>query len=520
MPLARKRRPGAPLSLDPHFSHWERCGLTILNTQQRATIGEGIFGGAPPHNIEAEQCLLGAILITNKAFAHAERHVAADDFFEPIHRQIFEACASLIGAGKLASPITLKTFLPPDFDIEGLKLGRYIARLAAEATTIINAPEYAKTVRDLANRRRMIDVARDCISGLNTAPPEITPEAIVADTIARLDEITTGQSPHTLRAVGIGDAGRDALEQLSAKMEGNSAAVGIPYGISDLDRRTDGIHRGEVSVLAARPGMGKSGFGVHVALTASAAGYRVRYCSLEMTAVALGQRALTAIAYKISGKRIAYSDLRSGRNVSDRDYEVLRDAYDHFRELPIIIDAQPTLSIAQIGLRSRRQKQKDGLDLLILDHLHKIRPPERYRGDPTAEIGEISNACAALGKELDIGVLALCQLSRKPEEREDKRPMLSDLRQSGSLEQDADVVLFPYREAYYLLQREPVPDSVKHLKWADKLATCKDRLEINIAKQRQGVTGIITCFTAIECNAFCSLSSDQVSGAQRSEVAA
>jgi hypothetical protein len=139
----------------------------------------------------------------------------------------------------------------------GKKLGRYIARLAAEATTIINAPEYAKTVRDLANRRRMIDVARDCISGLNTAPPEITPEAIVADTIARLDEITTGQIPHTLRAVGIGDAGRDALEQLSTVMQGNSAAVGIPYGISDLDRRTDGIHRGEVSVLAARPRHGQ-----------------------------------------------------------------------------------------------------------------------------------------------------------------------------------------------------------------------------------------------------------------------
>ena len=154
MPLARKRRPGAPLSLDPHFSHWERCGLTILNTQQRATIGEGIFGGAPPHNIEAEQCLLGAILITNKAFAHAERHVAADDFFEPIHRQIFEACASLIGAGKLASPITLKTFLPPDFDIEGLKLGRYIARLAVLAYSGALMMVVASAVRDLANRRR------------------------------------------------------------------------------------------------------------------------------------------------------------------------------------------------------------------------------------------------------------------------------------------------------------------------------------------------------------------------------
>jgi replicative DNA helicase len=153
-------------------------------------------------------------------------------------------------------------------------------------------------------------------------------------------------------------------------------------------------------------------------------------------------------------------------------------------------------------MRARRRKQKEGLDLLILDHLHKIRAADRYRGNPTAEIGEISNACAALAKELDIGVLALCQLSRKTEEREDKRPMLSDLRQSGSLEQDADVVVFPYREAYYLLEREPPPGTSEHIAWADKLAACKDRLEINIAKQRQGETGIITCFTAIECNAF------------------
>jgi replicative DNA helicase len=479
-----------------------------LNIHQRGTPNGTIPSGPAPHNIEAEQALLGAILINNHAYERIEPIVTADDFFEPIHGEIFKVCASMIGEGKLATPITVKTFLPADLDIAGMNLGQYLARLAAEATTIINALDYGRIVRDLADRRRMVAVAEDCAAVLKAAPVEMSPTEIAADTIERFDEITTGHVPHILRAVSIGDAGREAMEHLSTAMQGGAQAPGMTYGLADLDRCTDGIHRGEKTVLAGRPGMCKSGLGVHVALGASAAGYRVRYCSLEMTALALVQRALTAIAYKISGKRIAYSDLRSGRNVTDRDYELLRDAYDHFRELPIIIDAQPILSIAQIGLRSRRQKQKGGLDLLILDHLHKIRPAERYRGDPTAEIGEISNACAALGKELNIGVLALCQLSRKPEEREDKRPMLSDLRQSGSLEQDADVVLFPYREAYYLLQREPVPDSVEHLKWADKLATCKDRLEINIAKQRQGVTGIIGCFTAIECNSFYSAASD------------
>jgi replicative DNA helicase len=482
-----------------------------LNTQQRATVGEGIFGGAPPHNIEAEQCLLGAILVNNEVYAVVSPNVEADDFFEPIHCQIFEVCASLIVTGKLASPVTLKTFLPADLDIAGMKLGQYLARLAAEATTVINAPDYAKTVRDLANRRRMIEVAEDCIAGLKAAPAEITPDAIVAGTIERLDEIATGRVPPSLRSVSIGDAGRHALDQLSTRMQGNGGAVGMTWGLAEIDRCTDGIHHGESSIIAGRPGMCKSGLGVHVALNAGEDGHRVLYWSGEMTAEALVQRALTAIAYKISGKRIAYSNLRSGRDITEEHFYLLRDSQDCFAKLSIIIDPQPNLTIAQIAMRARRRKQKEGLDLLILDHLHKIRAADRYRGDPTAEVGEISNACAALAKELNIGVLALCQLSRKTEEREDKRPMLSDLRQSGSIEQDADVVLFPYREAYYLLQREPPPGSVEHLTWEDKLAACKDRLEINIAKQRQGVTGVIGCFTAIECNAFYSLPADPAS---------
>jgi len=201
---------------------------------------------------------------------------------------------------------------------------------------------------------------------------------------------------------------------------------------------------------------------------------------------------------------------------------LVRDAQDELSRLAqlFVIEQQPGLTIAQIAMRARRRKQKDGLDILILDHLHKVKAADRYRGDPTAEIGEISNACAALGKELDIGVLALCQLNRKTEDRDDKRPQLSDLRQSGSLEQDADVVLFPYREAYYLLAREPTQDSAEHLIWEDKLEACKDRLEINIAKQRQGATRKIECFTAIECNAFYSVALDSRGGDRQSGLAA
>jgi replicative DNA helicase len=474
-----------------------------LNIPQRAHPVPANAGETEPHSIEAEQCLLGAILINNEAFAYVDNLIASEDFFEPIHCDIFRICASLIRDGKRATPVTLKTFLAGDLNIAGLTLNQYLARLAAEATTIINASDYAKNIRDLADRRRMIKVAEHFVAELKTISIDTSAEQIVAEAIEELDATTTQHIPRSVRAVKIVDAGHDALRRLSNAMQGGAKTTGISWGLPEIDHRTDGLHRDQLSILAGRPGMCKSALAVHVALSAAEHGHRVFYWSGEMTAEALGQRALTAIACKLTNRRIPYSALRSGYNITKDDYYLLRDAQDRLTDLAIRIDPQPNLTIAQIGMRARRQKNAQGLDLLILDHLHKVRAADRYRGDPTAEIGEISNACASLAKELNIGVLALCQLSRSPEGREDKRPVLSDLRQSGSLEQDADIVLFPYREAYYLLAREPAPGSIEHLAWEEKLAACKDRLEINIAKQRQGATGPVNCFTAIECNAFC-----------------
>lgn len=458
-----------------------------------------------PHNIEAEQCLLGAVLLNNGALSIVDPLVSAGDFFEPIHSDIFKICGALISDGKLASPITVKGHLPADLSIAGMPVARYLARLCAEAATIINAPDFAKVVRDLANCRKLIEVLADGSHMLRCAPVDAPPDSIAMDTIERIDEIITGHIPNQLRAVSIGEAADRALHTLSEAMAGRRGAKVIPWGLADLDRRTDGIHRAELSLVAGRPGMGKSGLAVHVAMSASEAEYRTLYWSGEMTAEALTQRALTALVYKLSGgrRRIAYSDLRTGRGLSSADFDLVRDARDRLRTLSLIVDEQPSLSLSQIAMRARRLKLKqDGLDLLIIDHLHKIRPAERYRGDATAETTEISNGCAALAKELDIGLVVLCQLNRGPEGRDDKRPMLSDLRQSGSLEQDADIVLFPYREAYYLLGREPPPGSTEHLTWQEKMAACNDRLEINIAKQRQGATGPMHCFTAIESNVF------------------
>jgi replicative DNA helicase len=283
------------------------------------------------------------------------------------------------------------------------------------------------------------------------------------------------------------------MTNLSDAIQRNGQLAGITFGLSDLDRRTSGIHRSEVSILAARPGMGKTAMAVHVALKAAESGAHVLYCSLEMMAAALAQRALTALAFKLSGNRrgIPYSDLRSGRGITDDDFRLLRDAQDYLHGLPLVIEQQPSLSLAQIAMRARRLKQKHGLDLLILDHIHRIQPANRYRGDPTAEISEISSGCAALAKELHIAFLALCQLSRATETRDknNKRPQLSDLRQSGSLEQDADLVLLAFREAYYQPQ-------------------ATDCLELRIAKQRQGPTDTVKFFCAIESNVISDLALD------------
>jgi replicative DNA helicase len=471
------------------------------------TIQRQTAGSTPPHSIEAEQELLGAMLLYPDVCDQIESLVAEGEFFEPVHGQIFRWLCDMRAKGQRTSAPLLRARLGElgKIDIAGMPLEKYVAGLAAGATTPINVPDFAKLVRDLSNRRRMIVVMREGVDLAMSAPVEAPAEEIARATIEHIDEIVAGQIPQTLRAVTAGEAAGEAMAQLPDALQGGAATAGITWGIADLDRRTNGIHRAELAILAGRPGMCKTGLGLHVGLSAAEAGHRALYWSGEMTASALMQRALTALAYKLSRdrRRIAYSELRNPPpNFTDADFMLLRDAQERLDALPLIIEQQPGLTIAQIAMRARRRVQKDGLDLLILDHLHKIRPADRYRADPTAETGEISNACAELAKELNIGVLALCQLSRRTEDRDDKRAQLSDLRQSGNLEQDADIVVFPYREAYYLLAHEPAPGTVEHMSWEDKLAACKDRLEINIAKQRQGATGSVNCFTAIECNVF------------------
>jgi replicative DNA helicase len=459
-----------------------------------------------PHSIEAEQSLLGGMLNSPQACDVAAPLVDERDFFEAVHADIYAWLLDMREQGMCPTPTLLRAQLGARgwADVAGMSLSQYIARLAAEATTIVNVPDFASVVRDLAGRRRIISAAQDAAELAHTASVDARTKDIASSTIERLEEIVGGgNAPRAPHIVSIADAATHALDDLSAAIAG-SAPPPITSGLTDLDRRIGGgLHRGEFIVAAARPNMGKTALGVHIALSGAEQGHGVLFVSLEMSSAALAQRALTALAYRMSSgrSRIAYADLRNGRGITEADFGWLRDAQDRLRALPLTIDDRPGLTIAEIARTARRRQRKHGLDLLVLDHLHKIRVSNRYAGNPTAEITELSTATAALAKELDLAILALAQLNRGVDGREDKRPVLSDLRQSGALEQDADLVLFPFWGAYYL-RCERKGSDIDSIKQQALFEASKHHYEIIIAKQRQGEACVINAGCDMATNVF------------------
>jgi replicative DNA helicase len=473
-----------------------------VNIKKSAMSAENMFGGAPPHNIEAEQGLLGAILINNEAFAGVTRLIEPMHFFEPIHQKLYCVAGDLIRAGKLATPVTLKNYLPADLDIAGMSLDRYLARLCAEATTVINAPDYAKTVRDLADRRALMAIGEELQSVAAELPVDFSPDLLAQQMIERIDEIVIANTEMHVTRVSIGDAAAQAVDQMSAVMGRGGAIGGITTGLKTLDNRTDGLHRGEFVLLAGRPGMGKSGLMESCARKTSTAGYNCLIFSLEMGSVSLGSRAISDLLYD-SDDPMSYWKIVRGE-LADNQAGTVVDAARDLRGLPLVIDPQPSLTVSQIAARARKHaraldRQGKTLDVVYVDHVHIIRPNDRYRGNRTAEITEISGALKALAKELNVALVGLAQLNRAVEGRDDKRPTMADLRDSGSLEQDADLIVFLYREEYYLQRR--CSNSSSEDKRIARLAEVRNKLELNIAKQRNGPTGSFEIFFDAASNA-------------------
>lgn len=449
-----------------------------------------------PHSIEAEQCLLGAILVNNDALTRVSDILRAEHFFEPLHAHIYETCQNLISMGKLASPLTLQIYIAEHMIADGLPVSKYLARMAAEATTIVNAVDYALNIRDLAARRSMMDTGYQ----LQIMQPADTIE-LASKAIEELDTIITEHGQLHNRPVTMAQALETAVAATATAYENEGKLTGMSWGLTGLDHKTNGIQKTDLIIIAGRPGMGKTALGLCLARTLGKAGEPGMLFSLEMSSTPLAHRMISDEMY--DNQPLSYSVLRSGK-FPEPAFARITDAAKRMQDLPVIIDQQAALTLAQITTRARRQKQRHGLSWLMVDHIGLMKSGDKYRGNRVLEMAEISSGLKALAKELNIPVFALCQLNRQVESREDKRPQLSDLRNSGDIEQDADIVLMLYREAYYLERSEPTnarPDSEEYAAWHVKMTRCYNQLDIILEKQRNGPIGVVKAHCNIGCNA-------------------
>ena len=469
---------------------------------------------AVPNNIDAEQALLGAILVNNEAFHRAADIVKPSDFYEPVHQLIFEAMAKFAKVGKVADPVTLKNHLPADF-LEGMTMGQYLGRLMVEATTVINAPDYAKAIRDLAILRSLIEVSGGIAAEAVNAETEFTPQQQIEEAEKQLYELAKAGS--TKRGFQTFSAAlADAVNQAGAAFKRDGGLSGLATGLFDLDRLMGGLQASDLVIIAGRPAMGKTALATNIAFhiansfrpafteegTKADDGGRVGFFSLEMSASQLAMRVLA----EQSG--ICSSDIRRG-NIRENQFGDIVDASHRIGQAPLYIDDTGGISVHQLFASARRMKRSKGLDLIVVDYLQLLSGSRRNNDSRVNELTEITTTLKAMAKELEVPVIALSQLSRQVESREDKHPQLSDLRESGSIEQDADVVLFVYREEYYLANKEPKEGTPEHLVWADAMHDAGGKAEVIIAKQRHGPTGTVQLHFDASLTKFGNLARDQ-----------
>ena len=401
--------------------------------------------------------------------------------------------------GKVATPVTLKTFVPADTDLGGMTVGQYLARLAAEATTIINAQDYGRTIYELALRRDLIRIGEDMVNVAYDAPVDFAPRAQIEDAERRLYELAeSGRYDGGFQ--GFSQAMKVALDMAANAYQRDGKLSGTATGLRDLDAKMGGLQRSDLIIVAGRPGMGKTALATNIAYNVAKAyesqvqadgtmkavnGGVVGFFSCEMSAEQLATRILA------EQTGISSSLIRRG-GITQSEFDKIRDYTIELQHLPLFVDETGGLSISQLTARARRLKRQKGLDLIVVDYIQLLQGSgKRGNDNRVQEVTEITTSLKALAKELNIPVIALSQLSRQVESRDDKHPQLSDLRESGSIEQDADVVMFVYREEYYLQNKEPKPGTEEHAKWLVEMDNAHGRAEVIIAKQRHGPTGTV-----------------------------
>lgn len=452
----------------------------------------------PPHNIEAEQALLGAILVNNEAYDRLSSFLEPIHFFDALHGRVYEAAAKLITAGHLASPVTLKNFFERDEALTEIGGPQYLARLAGAATTIINVEEYGRTIYELAIRRELIQVGSSIHNRAYDAPIDDTPSQQILEAEQALYQLAE-QGKYEGGFRGFHEALKGAIDMAAAAYERDGGLSGISTGLRDLDKMMGGLQPSDLIVLAGRPSMGKTALATNIAFNAAKAykaehhadgtvdvkdGAIVGFFSLEMSSEQLATRLLA----EQSG--VPSESIRRGR-IQEEEFHSLVEASRELQSIPLYIDDTGGLTIATVAARARRLKRQRGLGLLVIDYLQLLAGSGKSGENRVQEVTQITTGLKALAKELNVPIIALSQLSRQVEARDDKRPQLSDLRESGSIEQDADVVMFVFREEYYVQRREPREGTPEYLAWQEEMNQVHALAEVIIGKQRHGPTGTV-----------------------------
>ena len=466
---------------------------SITETGPRPDPAERVL----PHNDEAEMALLGAILHNNRAFERVIDFLRPEHFASRVHGRIFEAITKLIDRGKVADPITLKQYFEADSDLSEIGGYAYLMRLAGSVASIVNAEDYGRAVHDLHLRRQLIAVGEHIVSQAYKDDLDVSGADQLSGAGDLIDSLSEGGGDEA-RSWTLGAAAGEAVEAAQRAYRRDGQLVGVPTGFADLDRLMGGLHKEDFIILAGRPSMGKTALGTNIAFHAARAVeddsveppkmHGVAFFSLEMSAAQLATRILA------EQTAIPLERIRRG-NLSLSDFEALERARTDLADARLFIEDAPNQTLGSIRRRARTLVRKHGVTMIVIDYLqlmHLSDNPFERNENRAQELSKITRGLKGLAKQLKVPVVALSQVSRQVEDRDDKRPQLIDLRESGAIEQDADVVMFVYRDEYYLARKEPREGTPEHVAWLETMEKVHNLAEVILAKDRNGPIGKVT----------------------------
>ena len=441
-----------------------------------------------PNNIEAEQSVIGSILVNNEIFDEINTIISHVNFYDPMHQKIFGSIENLIYKGMLANPITLKNYFENEKD--EINVPEYLVKITKFSTSARQAIEYSKIIYDMFVRRELIKISEQMIDNAKENNLDLSGQNIIENSEKLLYDLAE-KGTFNSSLIKFDDAMKQTIEMASAAYKNEGGIVGVPTGLRDLDDKLGGLHQSDLIIIAGRPSMGKTSLATNIAFNAAqniqnnGTKSSIAFFSLEMSSEQLSTRIISEQA------RIGSNDIRRGR-ISDEQFDRFLETSKNISELPLFIDETPAISIAAMSNRARRIKRLHGLDLIVVDYIQLMKGSLNNKDGRVQEISQITQGLKAIAKELGVPVLALSQLSRQVEQRDDHKPQLADLRESGSIEQGADVVMFVYREGYYLQRKEPREATVEHAEWQAKMNEVAHLAEIIIGKQRHGPIGKVT----------------------------